>query len=699
MNTLKGLSANETIFQRCGFSLKKGWCIAVMSAVGVQLALFVSGTQLYADNYFTWSYYRNIVLNTKSSGANVSSLVQNFPVLIRLTTADSMVFKNSQSNGADIRFANYRGAHLPYQIERWDNTDRKAELWVLVDSVKGSDSVNSTAYPNGYLQMYWGNSNAADSENAASVFSTSNGFAAVWHLQDTTEACGKLPLTGATKPTTKSSGIIDSAYNFNGTSQYFKTADSTLYAPSLNFAYNTPFTLSGWEYDNKATATYREIISKGGNNWHMGERTGGGRYEMLNTSASYGWIWDTTVTVPTTGAWHYITAVRSSTQGSAPSYADSLYIDGVLATGPVTPILNAGSTFVGTWAIYIGQEPDNTGYLWNGQLDEVEVSTVARSANWIKLCYQDQQANQTLVIKGPIQLQVPSLALPTNGAMNLPISLTMDWGSVPGAASYNVRVSTSSSFTSTVSNQTGLTMLSATVSGLANSTPYYWEVNATNGTVTGAWSSVWSFTTLGISAAPSLVSPTNGTTNQAISSTLSWSTVTAGASYNVQVSTSSGFTTTVLSQTGLTTLSATVSGLANAALYYWEVSATNASGTGSWSSVWSFTTVVSAPAAPTLSSPTSGPQPISGLTLSWASNSAGGPVTSYQLQVTTDASFTTTVYNWSSVLTTSQALPTLIGGISYYWEVGATGPGGGPVWAGPWTFTTLVAAPPASRRR
>ncbi|MGA3052322.1 MAG: hypothetical protein ABSE00_10460, partial [Chitinispirillaceae bacterium] len=69
MNTLKGLSANETIFQRCGFSLKKGWCIAVMSAVGVQLALFVSGTQLYADNYFTWSYYRNIVLNTKSSGA------------------------------------------------------------------------------------------------------------------------------------------------------------------------------------------------------------------------------------------------------------------------------------------------------------------------------------------------------------------------------------------------------------------------------------------------------------------------------------------------------------------------------------------------------------------------------------------------------------------------------------------------------
>jgi hypothetical protein len=55
------------------------------------------------------------------------------------------------------------------------------------------------------------------------------------------------------------------------------------------------------------------------------------------------------------------------------------------------------------------------------------------------------------------------------------------------------------------------------------------------------------------------------------------------------VSTSSGFATTVSSQ-NVSGLSASVSGLADSATYYWEVSATNSVGTGAWSSVWSFTT-------------------------------------------------------------------------------------------------------------
>jgi hypothetical protein len=78
--------------------------------------------------------------------------------------------------------------------------------------------------------------------------------------------------------------------------------------------------------------------------------------------------------------------------------------------------------------------------------------------------------------------------------------------------------------------------------------------------------------------------------SQSTSPNLSWEAVTSAASYNVLVSTVSTFASTAWSQTGLTGVSASVSGLANNTGYFWKASATNAGGTSPWSSVWSFTT-------------------------------------------------------------------------------------------------------------
>jgi len=292
---------------------------------------------------------------------------------------------------------------------------------------------------------------------------------------------------------------------------------------------------------------------------------------------------------------------------------------------------------------------------------------------------------------------IPSLALPTNGAVNQPTSLTLSWNATTGAAMYNVMVSTSSSFATTFLSQTGLTTLSKSLSSLVNSATYYWEVAATdaNGNTLG-WSAPNSFTT--IMAAPgsvTLSSPTNGATGQAVSLTLSWNSASNAASYTVQVSSGSDFTSTVSSQANLTGTSEAVSGLANSATYIWKVGATNAGGT-TWSSVWSFTTaaaVIAAPGAPVLSSPTNGAmnQAITGLTLSWASNTSGGPVTSYAVQVGTSTTFSTTVLSMSGLTVTSEALPTLASNATYYWNVTATGPGGTSSASSLWSFTTAVA--------
>jgi len=280
----------------------------------------------------------------------------------------------------------------------------------------------------------------------------------------------------------------------------------------------------------------------------------------------------------------------------------------------------------------------------------------------------------------------PTLSSPTNGLGGLPTALTLTWNTAPGATSYGVQVSTTAAFTTTVVSQTGIAGTSRAVSGLGSNTTYYWWVNGTNSLGTGAWSSVWSFTT-GFGA-PTLAAPSNGSTGQSISPTLSWNTVTGATSYNVLVSTSTSFTTTIANQTSLTGLSASVSGLANGTPYYWEANAMNTGETSAWSNVWSFTTIVAAPGAPTLALPSSGSTGVAILpTLSW--NTVTG-ATSYSVLVSTSTGFTTTIASQAGVTGLSASVSGLANSATYYWEANATNAGGTSVWSSMWSFTTMA---------
>ena len=184
-------------------------------------------------------------------------------------------------------------------------------------------------------------------------------------------------------------------------------------------------------------------------------------------------------------------------------------------------------------------------------------------------------------------IATPVLSSPSSGAVNQPVSLTLNWGIVPGAATYSLEVSSSATFAGTPAvNLSGITNPSQAVSGLATSTTYYWEVSATGGNGgTGAWSASWSFTTVPpVPGVPTLSTPANGASGQPLSPTLTWGTVANAASYEVQVSLSSGFSATIFDQPGLATPSEAIGPLGFATAYYWRVNAANeCGGAGAWS--------------------------------------------------------------------------------------------------------------------
>ncbi len=189
---------------------------------------------------------------------------------------------------------------------------------------------------------------------------------------------------------------------------------------------------------------------------------------------------------------------------------------------------------------------------------------------------------------------VPVLSSPANAATNQTLSPTLSWAAATAATSYNLEYSTSSTFNANVNSITGITTTSTALSGLANSTTYYWRVSATNSTGTSAWSAQRSFTTAGplaAPAAPTLRSPAANATNVTRTPTMSWNVATGATTYEIQISTASDFSTVVFGRSGMTTRSVRVSPtLGSRTVYYWRVRGANTTGPGAWSASRSFTT-------------------------------------------------------------------------------------------------------------
>lgn len=91
-------------------------------------------------------------------------------------------------------------------------------------------------------------------------------------------------------------------------------------------------------------------------------------------------------------------------------------------------------------------------------------------------------------------LSIPILTVPANSATNVAINPTLSWGASANATSYRVQVSTTNDFAIPTINEV-VTTTSKALSGLANSTQYFWRVQAINSEQISDWSEERSFTT------------------------------------------------------------------------------------------------------------------------------------------------------------------------------------------------------------
>lgn len=345
-----------------------------------------------------WGRNRQISLNTTFTGAGVDGDVTDFPVLVRLSSTN-FNFADAATGGADIRFTKAGGiVHLPYEIERWTGTE--AEIWVKVDTVHGNTNDQ-------HVMMFYGNSAAADSSAPSQVFATSEGFMGVWHLNESVSdgTSGLADATGASGGDARPNKVAEGGGQTGVAAQIgngVRLADGKGIIETHNVVPPGDMTISMWVQpteinqgndflimDRNCTdsticlATYQEP-------WlAYGIRIAGSLHPLLQ------WSTDSVTHFVGAGralyedAWNHVMAEKKG---------DSLkiFLDGQLwgRKGFIE-----GSILSPDWGLKIGGENVES-FQVPGYYDEVRVCSVARTPEWIRLSYMNQQADDSLVTVG-----------------------------------------------------------------------------------------------------------------------------------------------------------------------------------------------------------------------------------------------------------------------------------------------------------
>ena len=329
---------------------------------------FMLSHAAWADD---WSGSKKINLNPTASGAELKEDLAQVPVLIRLHTGNFTHFLEMKEDGSDLRFfAADEKTPLPYQIEKFDALNELALIWVQVPKLSSKPDA---------IWMKYGNPQAAAAQDAKAVYDAN--FVAVYHFEtpgtpkdQTANANNAAQSTAEHKP----ASIIGAGAGFNGSQKIVIPA-----SPSLKFG-ETGFAFSAWVKIASPQSDAVLFVRQEGVNV-VSVRID--KTQVYARVARDGKIQDTARTGElAVGGWHHVAVT------GGPRLA--LYIDG-RETGAVnvaTPILTSD--------IVLGAASASGGSFFNGEIDEVQISNVARSADWIKAVAKGEGPDARLAVPG-----------------------------------------------------------------------------------------------------------------------------------------------------------------------------------------------------------------------------------------------------------------------------------------------------------
>jgi len=303
-----------------------------------------------------WTERTKITLNTSAQGLTTQQAAAHVAVAVRLHSGN-FDFTAAKEDGSDLRVvAADDKTPLKFSIERFDGVNELAVLWVDVPSVlPGSDK--------NVFYVYAGNAKAAADAGTAGGFDAAT--VAAFHYSDAGKATpAGADLTGAIKPTNavaiETNGLLAGAAKLDGAG-----IEYALDAKPIVAAGNQ-LTMSFWvKLDDVAKAT---LLEWGGLSLKLAD----GKLVVHGDNKAE-------VSGGAVAAAHWTPVALTLGNGKA-----TLFVGGAqVAQGDMATPALAGNLRLGEGA--------------HGLLDELEVASALRSADWIAVSTGAQGAESKLV--------------------------------------------------------------------------------------------------------------------------------------------------------------------------------------------------------------------------------------------------------------------------------------------------------------
>ena len=309
------------------------------------------------------------IANIRINGHSGTEVLSNFPVLLQFNT-NLPGFSYSQflsPEAADLRFVFGETNELNYEFDTW-NPSGDSYVWVQIPGFGSADTL---------ITAYWGRSGMAKPAYTTNGATWSNGYLGVWHLGQPNAINSVSGAAGTAHGNNTIAGFI-------GGAQYFNTNTFNNYLEVGNLR-ATNLTIEAWtrranttEYaaSNIDDVVFRKSGSFQWYQWNVDwnlqlDIYGGSTYKFQHNG-----ILD--LPLPN---WTYAVVSYDSVAGTGRGYINAVnrYTD---VKGPNTPAQNNN-------VCTIGYNSGGSGSYY-GSIDEVRLSGVVRSDDWLRACYETQ---------------------------------------------------------------------------------------------------------------------------------------------------------------------------------------------------------------------------------------------------------------------------------------------------------------------
>lgn len=315
------------------------------------------------------------------SGYTGSETLVNFPALVKISESGIMGFRYAdckKPNGGDLRFSDSEGNLLASEVDTW-NTNGVSLVWVKVPSLTMATRI--TAYYGWKLSPVVAVSNV-----------WANGYVGVWHLNESAAPLAdssrvSQPFTAGEKydlVNCGASGVVGKSVSF--VEHYTESLGKVRLqaANDANLDGFKDFTVEYWLSQTQYVSSFRAtILAKRGSDPDSGWFI----YQMADGTLQPTWFNDAGKVVqgPVTpsssvdGEWRHQAFIRD-VNGDETEASLQWYFNGATVgdnNKETNPSMNASTVDL---MLGVGGQ----GNIFPGSIDEIRISNVARSADWVK---------------------------------------------------------------------------------------------------------------------------------------------------------------------------------------------------------------------------------------------------------------------------------------------------------------------------